>query len=60
MAYRVSNSQNNNPLLSQRTFSSHQTNENENENSGGGDSRLVEGFNDGGEEGSGSKLLHLL
>ena len=50
VAYRVSSQ---NAIQSHRTFQSE-------EDEGEGTDRLIEGFNDGGEEGSGQKLLHLL
>ena len=49
VAYRVSSQT---AIQSHRTFQSEEDEENTD--------RLIEGFNDGGEEGSGQKLLHLL
>ena len=49
LAYRVSSQT---AIQSHRTFQSEEDEENTD--------RLIEGFNDGGEEGSGQKLLHLL
>lgn len=51
VAYRVSNGPAN-PMMSHRTFHSSEGGEGDDLLSNNGD-RLIEGFNDGGEEGSG-------
>ena len=47
-------------MQSQRTFSSGGSPERQQLSDNGEEGALVEGFDDGSEEGSGQKLLHLL
>jgi len=64
VAYRVSNNQAPNVINSHRTFNSNEGPNQQFSSESGLDpnetERLIEGFDDGGEEGSGQKLLHLL